>query len=343
MLEVAIGIVFILLVLSLFATTLMEIIASIFSLRGKHLTKGLNRMLGSSGEKEDYEQFINHPLYQQIKSKFLLIDRPPSYMSSKMFSSVLFDTLLKEEQYDGENEEAVKEVLSKKIEEIKDPNLKHVLNQYLQEAKFKLPDFKLKIEEWYDEVMDRVSGWYKRNTQAILIFLGLFIAVAFDADTVNIFHELSNDPATRADLVRLVDEYSATIDTTNSETFTNSKFKGQLDDLIQEEFDAYFNRSEEKLGLGWYEATTPTEFWGWFYKVLGWLVTAFAISLGAPFWFGLLKKIMNLRSSGGVPQVISVATTKNDNTSKSASSEKPTSSITKNASNSDGNTEEPVG
>jgi seryl-tRNA synthetase len=37
--------------------------------------------------------------------------------------------------------------------------------------------------------------------------------------------------------------------------------------------------------------------WGWLVKILGWLLTAFAISLGAPFWFDLLTKFVNVRSS----------------------------------------------
>jgi hypothetical protein len=33
------------------------------------------------------------------------------------------------------------------------------------------------------------------------------------------------------------------------------------------------------------------------YHVPGWLLTAFAISLGAPFWFDVLKRIMVIRST----------------------------------------------
>jgi len=31
--------------------------------------------------------------------------------------------------------------------------------------------------------------------------------------------------------------------------------------------------------------------------ILGWLITALALSMGAPFWFDLLNKLMRLRSS----------------------------------------------
>jgi hypothetical protein len=39
-----------------------------------------------------------------------------------------------------------------------------------------------------------------------------------------------------------------------------------------------------------------------FLKILGLLVTAAAVTLGAPFWFDLLNKITNFRLSGPPPK-----------------------------------------
>jgi hypothetical protein len=44
----------------------------------------------------------------------------------------------------------------------------------------------------------------------------------------------------------------------------------------------------------WYRTT----FWP---KLIGLLVTAFALSLGAPFWFDMLNKVVNIRSAGRAP------------------------------------------
>lgn len=38
------------------------------------------------------------------------------------------------------------------------------------------------------------------------------------------------------------------------------------------------------------------------YHLLGWLITAFAATLGAPFWFDTLNKIMSIRSAGKAPE-----------------------------------------
>jgi len=43
------------------------------------------------------------------------------------------------------------------------------------------------------------------------------------------------------------------------------------------------------------------EYDDWGGRILGWLLTAFAISLGAPFWFDLLNKIIQLRGTGPKP------------------------------------------
>ncbi len=39
----------------------------------------------------------------------------------------------------------------------------------------------------------------------------------------------------------------------------------------------------------------------WGAKVLGWLITALAVTLGAPFWFELLSRLVNVRGSGPKP------------------------------------------
>jgi hypothetical protein len=37
------------------------------------------------------------------------------------------------------------------------------------------------------------------------------------------------------------------------------------------------------------------------WRVLGWILTAFGVSLGAPFWFNALQQMMGLRASGPKP------------------------------------------
>jgi hypothetical protein len=56
--------------------------------------------------------------------------------------------------------------------------------------------------------------------------------------------------------------------------------------------------SQFEIPLGW--TVLPQTAFGWFLKAIGLVLTALAISLGAPFWFDFLSKILkfNPRSSG---------------------------------------------
>jgi hypothetical protein len=36
-------------------------------------------------------------------------------------------------------------------------------------------------------------------------------------------------------------------------------------------------------------------------RLLGWLISGFAISMGSTFWFNVLKKVINVRNTGDKP------------------------------------------
>ena len=51
-------------------------------------------------------------------------------------------------------------------------------------------------------------------------------------------------------------------------------------------------------------STTPAVWWknpGFWEKVVGLLFTALAISLGAPFWFDMLNRVVSIRAAGRAP------------------------------------------
>jgi hypothetical protein len=54
------------------------------------------------------------------------------------------------------------------------------------------------LEGWYDAAMDRASGWFKRRTQTILLFLGFAIALAFNINAVTVAQYLATDDIARA-------------------------------------------------------------------------------------------------------------------------------------------------
>lgn len=278
MLNVIVGLVLIFLLYSLFATTILELLASFLSFRGRNLEKTLRNML-DPGNSELFQDFKNNPMYKQLAGNFVGKNSPPSYLTSEKFRSILFQVI-------GRNqpEEKVDEWIGKMPE----GPLKEVLAQLMADARQDKEEFKQKVELWFNDVMDRASGWYKRNMQRILILVGLGIALAFNVDSLEIYGKLSRDPDTASQLVL---EANKIVDAGQAPT----SLKDEAVSVLAEHLEVL----KSPMGIGW-ENVPVAELSAsdWLKKVFGWIVTAMAISLGAPFWFDLLKKMVNIRSSG---------------------------------------------
>ena len=278
MLNVIVGLVLIFLLYSLFATTILELLASFLSFRGRNLEKTLQNML-DPGHSELFQDFKNNPMYKQLAGNFVGKNSPPSYLTSEKFRSILFQVI-------GRNqpEEKVDEWIGKMPE----GPLKEVLAQLMADARQDKEEFKQKVELWFNDVMDRASGWYKRNMQRILILVGFGIALAFNVDSLEIYGRLSRDPDTAS---KLVLEANKVVEAGQAP----ASLKDEAVTVLAENLEVL----KSPLGVGWEDVDiaglSPLD---WLAKVFGWIVTAMAISLGAPFWFDLLKKMVNIRSSG---------------------------------------------
>jgi hypothetical protein len=200
--------------------------------------------------------------------------------------------------------------------------------------------FRRHLETWFDETMDRASTWYKKHIQFILFFIGLSIAIVFNVDTIKIVNKLEKDPKLREQIVQQADafvkdhpnldtdlmqqeiDYKRTVEQqSKTDPSLNASSGSILRDsleLARYQFlkarrDTLINRAEslmkndinnvhQVLGLEWdnYEYGSSMII-SLLRSLLGWVITALALSLGAPFWFDLLNKLMKLRGSVATP------------------------------------------
>jgi hypothetical protein len=310
LLSIVIGIVFVLLLFSLLATTVMEMIAGLLTLRGKSLLNVFKSMLGD----EQVQAFTNHVYFKQMgeKASFLRFLRknplPPSYIRPGTFSGILMDTF----GVNGDEDPGAA------IEKLPDGRLKEVLRYLYRESGGDLIAFRKKVEEWYNEVMERASEWYVSNVRSWLMGVGFVIAVVFNVDVIGIYTNLSANAALRdylADAATQFVETQPAPQVVDSVVINPDLYgaKARFDTLLNENIAAI----RSPLGIGWENTQWPAEDKGrwWMYKLLGWITTALAISLGAKFWYDLLKQLVNFRGS---PQASKPATGTADNTSAAA-------------------------
>ncbi len=179
-----------------------------------------------------------------------------------------------------------------------------------------LTKFNGRVEVWYDQAMDRVSGWYKRRTQMVLFAIAFVSASLLNVDTVNISRTLARDSALRASIVAMAEKHAKSTTAPSSQpAHGESNLAGDID-AVQKSVTQLDSLGVPLGWVNWRMAHPPGPYaprndnlWDTFnctdlfiLKLFGILLTAFAASLGAPFWFDVLNKFMSIRASGKAPE-----------------------------------------
>ncbi|HEV7398612.1 MAG TPA: hypothetical protein VGN86_19010, partial [Pyrinomonadaceae bacterium] len=213
-LDVAIGMIFVFLLLSLICSAINEAIEACLKNRAKDLERGISTLLSDPALAD---KFYNHALIQGL---FQTNKGRPTYIPARTFCLALLNII---ESDSGSDSTAgapnALNSLRAKIEALggakpgdtKNPEnpvapIQQALLTLLDDAEGDIKKFRANIEGWYDTAMDRVSGWYKRRVQIVILFLGLAVAIGVNADSAYIARRLSNDPALRNTLVSAAEQ-----------------------------------------------------------------------------------------------------------------------------------------
>lgn len=203
-----------------------------------------------------------------------------------------------------------------------DSSIKTAISAFLNQAGEDLDAFKTSLGTWYNDVMDHASGWYKRNTQRILIFIALGLCLLNNVDTVSLVSHLSTDPGLRAaagkearafvDSSRSVQgtitpkpaEVQGSAKPPSAETDSAARYRAALEATrlplwwSRDEWnDLWYSRNEQSSPR---YAFSPN-FTLILTKLTGLAISILAVSMGAPFWFDLLNKLVNVRLVGNRP------------------------------------------
>jgi hypothetical protein len=288
--DVLIGLFFLYFVLSLACSALNELIAQLINLRARTLEAGVRNLLG---DEELAKDFFDHPRLRALSKPAgrILRARGPSYIPSRVFALTLLDTLAPPPA----DRETNRDLAPRARKALKDADVpervKTMLRDALDEGGARRDRFRAELERSFDEGMDRVSGWYKRRTQMILLVIALGVVGVTNADSFVIAQRLWKDDALRGAVAA---QAAAVVESGGQDC------PGADPEASPPERAAACVDAVAKLGipLGWTEATSPDGGAGLLAKLGGLLLTALMLSLGASFWFDLLSKVARLRASG---------------------------------------------
>jgi hypothetical protein len=199
-------------------------------------------------------------------------------------------------------------------------DLQKTLLTLFDDAKNDVEKLKENIEVWFNNGMDRVNGWYKRRSQLVITILALVMTVAMNVDAILVFKHLQTYPAASEAIAGQAMQFAknspspvpgapVAADETSSLAGQFDTVQKKLTDLaipigwIQQSADTKVNKENKEnngqvlpdlsvgaIGnLAWQHA-------------LGWLLTALAATLGAPFWFDMLNRVISIRAAGKPPE-----------------------------------------
>lgn len=295
-LDVIIGLIFVYLLLSILCTAANEWVAALTRRRGEMLRKGIHQLLenqptrGDSGPDGLLREFYKHPLITSIMHD----ENHPTYISPRTFAAVVTDLFTA-----AKPGTIVFEDLEAGAKELPDGQVKQSVLALVQRSNEQLEVAEDAIEGWFNDAMDRVSGWYKRRTQVWTLVIALALTLFANADTVQIVRRLWQDPVLRAAVVE-----EAKVRAQKPRPTVSVEYKDEDDPtnptVTRNEGNELSGKERELLGqlLGWHGPFRENLRWS---SLLGWLLTVLALSMGAPFWFDLLNKFMNIRFAGKSP------------------------------------------
>ncbi len=286
LLDLAISLVFLYLLLSLFCSALTELVEALMRKRSANLLQGIKEMLNDQDGKGLVGQLYNQTMiFSLFKGDYDPNDpnakNLPAYIPVANFTSALLGVLVPNNSQGPLDITKLKEAIGN----IKDPKVKTALSDVINDSCDDMEKAKANIDLWYNSSMGRVSSWYKRHVQVVGLALGFALAIVFNADTIGVSTELAKDRAMTTAFVAVAQGYAQQPTSGNAP----KNFTTLLDEVQKAPVVG--------LPIGWNDKTTPNNAAGWLLKLIGWFLTAAAITLGAPFWFDLLKNLVNIRSS----------------------------------------------
>jgi hypothetical protein len=312
-LDVAIGLLLMFLFQSILISGIHDLLVSMLAVRGKILKTFLITALKTKETKDTiFEQMSSSPFINNLKRK----NRFPSEITSRNFSDAIIELIIRE---DASKDNYITQIKNN-IAKLPDSEFKSILIARLNESGDSYENFKASIEKWFDDYMDRISRWYKKRVTYFMYMFAFGSTLALNVDALFVMNELWKNPKLRESAVVM----SENIVQKDYNEITKKKYTGILTDssntkdsinvALDKVTDSYQNLHLLDFPITWayayqlqnsnempLESLTLMEKLSWtikqitIEKLLGFIITTLAVSIGAPIWYDLIKKLVSAR------------------------------------------------
>ncbi|MCR9247660.1 MAG: lipase family protein [bacterium] len=295
-LDVAIGLVVVYLVLALVCTTVVEAIAQYRRERAKTLRDGVERLMGRHSR-----ALFDRPEIRALsgdKTSTKALRSVPSYIPSETFSEACIAVVADYDPKKDGIERTFLQRLTLLEDEANDSDREVGFARHMRELWQRADHDRAKlaplVAQSFNDAMQRIGSNYRRWAQKLTFVFGLLIVIAVNADTARMTRVLYDSPAARAQAVAQAEALVA------SHSGENAANKTEIESMKSAVAEL---RKLEPL-LGWSKGTISTltdtsgweRFGAWLTMIFGMLVSALAVSMGAPFWFKTLQSMLRARA-----------------------------------------------
>jgi hypothetical protein len=288
--------------------------------------------------------FYDHPQIQSLQKD---LKRRPNYIPAANFALAVMDIVAKNAPVKTNNLfndfQAGLQTFVKS-----NGNLHEVLKNLLATSA-NIKELQEKIETWFNNYMQRVSGWYKSHSVITVRLIAIILTLIFNINVIKLAKTIYNDGKLRSSMVAMAEGitdnpqpithfYTNTFEKENADK--DSAFKKRINDAgsditarskIEHERDSVMAVLAKKytdkniaaiksftsqldstgLPLGWKKDAWKKDVLGgkkgldsvpnFLLVLIGLIIGAGCISMGAPFWFDMLNKLVNVRRTGVKP------------------------------------------
>lgn len=320
------GMIFVYFLMSIVANSIFELFSTFTEIKAKMLQKWIVKTFPSIAK-----NFLDNPLIDGVSPR----DKASAYISGRNFSLVLMQSIAVASRA-GKMPETLSEfaeMLKKAKQENPDilpSGIADALQLMIVEAQAASQkaeqiktEFELlheSVEKWYDSIMERLSSGYKRKASYFIFGIALVVTFFLNVDSLRLMRFLYTHDAQRTELATaafnapnnpVYQMHAGVVETTDTTISRDSTMKSVVtvithkNRLVTETSDSL----RKYIPIGWDLSTEYGQFKRDYPKVgcpqigfsilklLGLLITVFAVSLGSPFWFDLLSKAASLRTS----------------------------------------------